>query len=150
MEDKKSGIWIFHLDSIIWVICSVKININTESHRHILNTDPVLSMQSYQNINFSNNKCKFYIIKTPGMIHPPEIILINRAHRALGSCMNWRTAWRQRHNTFGTNTEFKSCAGIFSPQAGSTQHFQSWIITPPPPLHFMVSSLVFVWFSSLL
>lgn len=28
-------------------------------------TDPVLSMQSYQNINFSNDKCKFYIIKTP-------------------------------------------------------------------------------------
>lgn len=41
--------------------------------------DPVLSKHSYQNINFSNDKCKYYI-RTPDTIHPQEIIFINIAH----------------------------------------------------------------------
>lgn len=41
--------------------------------------DPALSKHSYQNINLSNDKCKYYTTGMPDTIHPDKIIFINTA-----------------------------------------------------------------------
>lgn len=102
MKDKKIGSWIFCLDSIIWIICLVKITVNPKGRGY-----PVLSKHSYQNINFSNDKCKYYTIRTPDTIHPQEIIFINIARSPWLSyepenCMEkktrhfWKKYWVQK------------------------------------------------------